>query len=119
VLSCLSNHYGSERVCRAACFALINLAAKCTANQVQTNANSQAAVTSSSVLELLTDVSVRITGTWCACFGLASQTSITAGGGIDAILAALTLHKGSEQVARRACFALGNLAADNAANQVH
>jgi len=46
------------------------------------------------------------------------QAVIRSAGGIGAIVTCMGAHPGSVEVARYACLALGNVAADNAENQV-
>ena len=50
----------------------------------------------------------------CVCV----QAVIRSAGGIDAIVTCMGAHPGSVEVAENACLALGNVAADNAENQV-
>ena len=50
----------------------------------------------------------------CVCV----QAVIRSAGGIGAIVTCMGAHPGSVEVAWRACLALGNVAANNAENQV-
>ena len=50
----------------------------------------------------------------CVCV----QAVIRSAGGIGAIVTCMGAHPGSVEVARWACLALGNVAANNAENQV-
>ena len=46
------------------------------------------------------------------------QDAIRASGGLEAVMEALKVHQTHPGVAQQACFALGQLAVNNAANQV-